>query len=379
MIVGSSNSVSAPSPQTVGGVSYAFRSWSDGGAASPQRHRARHARRPTPPRSVAVGCPASPSFDYTMPTPTGPPAATSLPDGRIAFSALGSDGQYYLVATDIIERSAGGRPAGVPRRHRDGQPGRGGRHVVRRPVRPHGRQPTLAAHPHGRQQRRLVPAPDRGRLAQRPERGGDHQVMSYTSSCAAPTARSITLRAGARPGRAWENLGGGIHGTPAVASRPGGGIAIVVRGTNNGIYAKYGDTGSWTGWSRLPGDDAVEPDGRVGLPGRSPRPVRRRAPPEGCTRGRSSTAHGAAGFSSTRPCRHRRGSRPPPAAGVSSSTPRPAAPPRTSSTSGGGSATTRRHTRAPPASRLPGRARHHPADGPACGNGARSSPPALGT
>ena len=32
VIVGSSNSVSAPSPQTLAGVSYAFSSWSDGGA-----------------------------------------------------------------------------------------------------------------------------------------------------------------------------------------------------------------------------------------------------------------------------------------------------------------------------------------------------------
>jgi glucose/arabinose dehydrogenase/PKD repeat protein len=34
VIVGSSNSVSAPSPQTLGGVPYTFRSWSDGGAQS---------------------------------------------------------------------------------------------------------------------------------------------------------------------------------------------------------------------------------------------------------------------------------------------------------------------------------------------------------
>jgi uncharacterized repeat protein (TIGR01451 family) len=34
VIVGSSNTVSAPSPQAVGGVPYAFRSWSDGGAAT---------------------------------------------------------------------------------------------------------------------------------------------------------------------------------------------------------------------------------------------------------------------------------------------------------------------------------------------------------
>ena len=82
-------------------MSYAFRSWSDGGA------RTHNVTAPATPTTYTatfgpVGCPASPSFDYTMPTPTGPPAATSLPDGRIAYSALGSDGKYYLVATDIV-------------------------------------------------------------------------------------------------------------------------------------------------------------------------------------------------------------------------------------------------------------------------------------
>ena len=50
-----------------------------------------------------------------------------------------------------------------------------------------------------------------------------------------------------------------IQGTPAVAPRPGGGIAIFVRGTNNGIYAKYGDTGSWTGWSGMSGATLSSP------------------------------------------------------------------------------------------------------------------------
>ena len=34
VIQGSNNSISAPSPQTVGGTTYAFVSWSDGGAAT---------------------------------------------------------------------------------------------------------------------------------------------------------------------------------------------------------------------------------------------------------------------------------------------------------------------------------------------------------
>jgi hypothetical protein len=34
VIAGSKNSISAPSPQTLGGTTYTFASWSDGGAQS---------------------------------------------------------------------------------------------------------------------------------------------------------------------------------------------------------------------------------------------------------------------------------------------------------------------------------------------------------
>jgi hypothetical protein len=36
-------------------------------------------------------------------------------------------------------------------------------------------------------------------------------------------------------------------------------MAVFARGTDNGIWAKYGDTGSWTGWSRIPGATATSP------------------------------------------------------------------------------------------------------------------------
>ena len=97
-----------------------------------------------------------------------------------------------------------------------------------------------------------------------------HLVVRGTNGAVYHATRRGTTWSG------WESLGGAIQGTPAVAVRPGGGIAIVARGTNNGVYANFGDTGSWTGWSRLPGETLTSPDGRVGLPGRSPGPVRRR-------------------------------------------------------------------------------------------------------
>ena len=49
VIVGSKSTITAPSPQTLGGVGQEFVSWSDGGAQSHERHRRYDAERRTPP------------------------------------------------------------------------------------------------------------------------------------------------------------------------------------------------------------------------------------------------------------------------------------------------------------------------------------------
>lgn len=50
-------------------------------------------------------CPSTPSYDYTIPTPVGAPAAVSIPDGLdgpvVGFSALGSDRKLYYTEADI--------------------------------------------------------------------------------------------------------------------------------------------------------------------------------------------------------------------------------------------------------------------------------------
>jgi glucose/arabinose dehydrogenase/PKD repeat protein len=259
VIVGSSNSVSAPSPQALAGTSYAFRSWSDGGArahnviapATPTTYTATFDRAP-------VGCPASPSFDYTVPTPTGPPAATSLPDGRVAFSALGSDGKYYLVATDIINDP----PATGPLECLGGA-------ATDNPAVAAGSSfaALFTRTSDNRLWQRTLTASSTGAWSQLPIGGtsangpaavvtaGDvvHLVVRGTNGAVYhATRRGATWST-------WENLGGGVLGTPAVAPRPGGGIVIIVRGTNNGVYAKYGNTGSWTGWSGLTGTTLSSP------------------------------------------------------------------------------------------------------------------------
>jgi glucose/arabinose dehydrogenase len=257
VIVGSSNSVSAPSPQTVGGVSHTFKSWSDGGA------RTHNVTAPATPATYTaafggVGCPASPSFDFTMPTPTGPPAATSLRDGRVAYSALGADGKHYLVATDIVNdplatgplECFGGTATDAP------AVAAGSSFVA-----------LFLRTADNRLWQRTLAGGGTGAWSTLPMGGaspngpgavvtaGDvvHLVVRGTNGAVYHATRRGTTWSG------WESLGGAIQGTPAVAVRPGGGIAIFARGTNNGVYANFGDTGSWTGWSRLPGETLTSP------------------------------------------------------------------------------------------------------------------------
>jgi glucose/arabinose dehydrogenase len=257
VIVGSSNSVSAPSPQTQGGASYGFRSWSDGGA------RTHNVTAPATPATYTatfgpVGCPASPSFDYTMPAPTGPPAATTLPDGRIAFSALGSDGRYYLVATDVVDDPLAAGPLECLGGTATDNPAvAAGTSFVALFVRTADNrvwQRTLTAGGTGS----WAPLPAGGASSNGPAAvvtAGDvvHLVVRGTNGAVYHATRRGATWSG------WEGLGGGILGTPAVAARPGGGLAIVVRGTNNAIYSNLGDTGSWTGWIRMSGDTRSSP------------------------------------------------------------------------------------------------------------------------
>jgi glucose/arabinose dehydrogenase/PKD repeat protein len=258
VIVGSSNSVGAPSPQTFGGAPYAFRSWSDGGG------RAHNLIAPATPATYTatfgpVGCPASPSFDHTIPMPTGAPAATSLRDGRIAYSALGSDGRYYLVATDITNDPPAAGPLECLGGTATDQPAvAAGTSFVALFVRTADNgiwQRTLTGSSTGAWSR----IPIGGGSSNGPSAvvtTGDvvHLVVRGTNGAVYHATRRGTTWS------SWENLGGAIYGTPAVAPRPGGGgIAIFVRGTDNVIYAKYGDTGNWTGWSGMSGATLSNP------------------------------------------------------------------------------------------------------------------------
>jgi hypothetical protein len=48
-----------------------------------------------------AGCPSNPSYDYTIPTPVGPPTATALNGGGVGFSAIGADKKLYFAGEAI--------------------------------------------------------------------------------------------------------------------------------------------------------------------------------------------------------------------------------------------------------------------------------------
>jgi glucose/arabinose dehydrogenase len=260
VIVGSSNSVSAPGGQSKGGTSYGFDRWSDGGAAThnivapstPATYTASY-------RTVTAGCPATPDFFHTIPSPTRPPAATKMPDGRIAFATVGSDGQTYLAAADIT-----GDPVAVSALQCHGGLAND--------------NPAVAAGSNFADL--FVRAWDNTIWTRRLTSGGGsdswHELpiggATFNGPSAVVTAGDavhLVVRGtnggvfhAVRRGSAWtgwENLGGFIHGTPAVAARPGGGITIVVRGGDDAVWTMHGDTGAWSGWSSLGGVTTSSP------------------------------------------------------------------------------------------------------------------------
>ncbi|HST67469.1 MAG TPA: hypothetical protein VLM05_20015, partial [Mycobacteriales bacterium] len=48
-----------------------------------------------------AGCPSNPSFDFTIPTPVGPPTTTALSEGGVGYAALGADKKLYYVESSI--------------------------------------------------------------------------------------------------------------------------------------------------------------------------------------------------------------------------------------------------------------------------------------
>jgi glucose/arabinose dehydrogenase len=265
VIVGSSNSVSAPSPQTVSGKHYEFVTWSDGGAnthniqapATATTYTATFRQVSTP-----VGCPQPPSVEYRMPSPAGPPSVARLLDGRFTYAGLGSDGRFYLTATAIQSRPVTVGPLECYSAPLVDDPANGAT-ITDNPAVAQGSGflALFGRSADNRLWQRNLTTSNNGQWSEIPNGGLSpngpaavvtsdnvvHLVVRGTDGAVWHSTRTGTTWS------AWESLGGRIHGTPSVVARPGGDLAVAGRGLDDGIWLNYGNTGSWTGWSTVGG------------------------------------------------------------------------------------------------------------------------------
>ena len=218
------------------------------------------------PAEAAAGCVAPPDFTHTIPAPAGGPAAFSTSGESIYYATIGADRKVYAVSTTIdgadlgvgpLECKGGGAVdtpavtetdtalalyvlASNGRIYENYSPKGSGSPAARWTVVPN--SPSNAGSP------AVVRRGPAGPI--------DLFVRSYRNElyhASRPTAADGTWSA-------WENLGGGLTGTPAAGVAPGGaGIAVVVRAPNGTLYQRVGTTGAWGPWTKLSGATSASP------------------------------------------------------------------------------------------------------------------------
>lgn len=208
------------------------------------------------PAQALPGCPPQPSFDYSIPEDAGPPAAAPVGGGssRVVFAALGGDHKAYSADTDI-----GDQPLRVgPLSCFDGT-------ATDNPavasVGPD--DYVLFVHsPNGRIYERHVTAADPGSWTAVPGAlSGSGPAAAYTSDgrvhlFVRGTNGALYYASRLLTGSwsTFRSLGGQLFSVPSVAIRPGGGLAVVVRGPVNKIFGIFSMPEVWSGWTELPGN-----------------------------------------------------------------------------------------------------------------------------
>jgi peptidoglycan/xylan/chitin deacetylase (PgdA/CDA1 family) len=81
------------------------------------------------------------------------------------------------------------------------------------------------------------------------------------------TNNMLYLRPGTGASTAWQRLGGTLIDAPAAVATAGGGIDVVVRGTDNALYSRLHRSGAWSGWSRawVPAAPPAPPSSLLGV------------------------------------------------------------------------------------------------------------------
>src|SRR5262245_10018905 len=248
VIVGSTNSVSAPGPQTLGGASYAFDRWTDGGAAS------HNLVAPATPATYTATY-ATTFFAETLGGLTlDRPASTSWAPGRIDVAIQGSDSALWHTSADGVGADATTAPWS-PWESLGGIATAG---------------PALAAWEPGRLDA-FVPGSD-GALWHKWFAGGwsGWESLGGLTTMAPAVASWSPWRLdvfvvgvdGALWHRAfdgsgwwpWESLGGQLTGAPSVASWAPGRLDITAPGSDGAVYHLAFVSGAgWYPWESLGG------------------------------------------------------------------------------------------------------------------------------
>lgn len=220
------------------------------------------------------GCPAEPSYEFTIPEPSGPTASTLLADGSVGFAAIGADGKTYFVNTDAstdpllvsplfcLGGGAVDNPAVAMTQN--------GAVVFVRNAAGRLYYNDILLDTGGVSGFRQLPGIATGGPAAIGRTDGSVDLFVRGSNGALYQATRPT---GSNTWTGFRSLGGGFVGTPSVAARPGGGLVVAVTNSAGLVYTKSSTpAGAWGGWVRVAGEAASGPaltagfaDGRLDL------------------------------------------------------------------------------------------------------------------
>ena len=205
--------------------------------------------------AATAGCSTTPSFDFTVPVPAGPPALVDFVDPSdgltdIGIAIVGSDHKYYSYAARFgIDVDGIGQLACLEGTGFD-QPGPA--------VSDQGDQHFVLGSDHSIWERDVVGDTLSAwtKVPGTSSRSGVDAVVSGTRTDIFYVSANATKEVmhQRKVGDQWstpESLGGATNEVPSVTIGSDGRTHVWVTGLNGRIYVNAGDTGAWSGWQPL--------------------------------------------------------------------------------------------------------------------------------
>ena len=201
-------------------------------------------------------CPSNPSYDYTIPTPVGPPAAASLGEddfAQVGYTALGADKKLYYVESFIdgdpltVSPLAclGGQATGTPG-IAIGQDGTRAFFVRASTGKLYQRYVTTNYSSLGNYTALNAGASTDGPAAVQTPDGQYHLFVRGNDGALHHGYRTTTSPTSWR----FERIGGAIVGTPSVVV-DGSRVLVAAVGTNGAIYTVRGGTAAWGPFTKV--------------------------------------------------------------------------------------------------------------------------------